>query len=793
MNRTIIYQNVNVPIQISIIKLNEIYTNFEDKIKLLYILEGKILFNLINEKYELRENDFILINSFETVNITNRDLNNVTILEISISTTVINKFYEGFMYMNFKCISESTDKNKVINYIYKLLELIQQTKKNKELLIMEIIMNLCVFLIDNCLVETNRNKNLFSKRDRFLKIFNFLENNYQDENISTYDIADSVELSKTYLLKIFKNDLGISLKDYLNYLRLSKSTNDLLNTNKSIIEIAIDNGFDNRTTYHALFKKQYEMSPGEYRKTFLKAPSVKEDYFTDVKALKEKIGRHLEIPLKSNVEAISLNSNVKFVEIDLKKIEKEKINKNWSKYVSLGRISNGFNKDIRNQIKLIAQQFNSKYIKISELFETSMNFINVDDKGNLFYNYTYIDDVIDFILSTNMKPFINIGVTSKKIVSENKNIMIFNVDNAKLYKNEKIWYETISNLFNHFINKYGEEEISLWYFEIWNNFDSPSYWDKGEEAFYSFFKKTFFEIKNISKKIKIGGFSSSVSNDLNLFNNFISFLERESIKIDFFSIHIYEVEHPISDEYIFSDSENIKKIVKILNDKYNNNIEIIASEWNLTSDFINPVHDGCYKAAYIIDYILKYSNYINGLIYWTTVDRFELDLFHGGTGLVTSNYVKKASYNAFLLLNKMGDYKIAQGENYCITSNEEAIQVLLYNYKNRDFYNLKISNKEYYEKLSIQNKDIKLMLDLNHIESGKYYIKKYYLNKNSGSTYDFWLKMNKPKRVSEEILSLIKSKELMDIKIEELDLDNKLKIEENIKECEIVFYEIKKL
>lgn len=196
---------------------------------------------------------------------------------------------------------------------------------------------------------------------------------------------------------------------------------------------------------------------------------------------------------------------------------------------------------------------------------------------------------------------------------------------------------------------------------------------------------------------------------------------------------------------------------------------------------------------YIIDYILKYSNYINGLIYWTTVDRFELDLFHGGTGLVTSNYVKKASYNAFLLLNKMGDYKIAQGENYCITSNEEAIQVLLYNYKNRDFYNLKISNKEYYEKLSIQNKDIKLMLDLNHIESGKYYIKKYYLNKNSGSTYDFWLKMNKPKRVSEEILSLIKSKELMDIKIEELDLDNKLKIEENIKECEIVFYEIKRL
>ena len=68
---------------------------------------------------------------------------------------------------------------------------------------------------------------------------------------------------------MFKKDLGISFKQYLINYRLNQSISLLENSQKTIAQISLDVGFTNETQYIIHFKKLFNMTPGQYRKSHL--------------------------------------------------------------------------------------------------------------------------------------------------------------------------------------------------------------------------------------------------------------------------------------------------------------------------------------------------------------------------------------------------------------------------------------------------------------------------------------------------------------------------------------------
>ena len=59
--------------------------------------------------------------------------------------------------------------------------------------------------------------------------------------------------------------MGITLSAYLRKIRLSNAAMQLASTNKKVMDISVDSGFNSLTTFLREFKKEYGISPSDMR------------------------------------------------------------------------------------------------------------------------------------------------------------------------------------------------------------------------------------------------------------------------------------------------------------------------------------------------------------------------------------------------------------------------------------------------------------------------------------------------------------------------------------------------
>jgi AraC family transcriptional regulator len=85
------------------------------------------------------------------------------------------------------------------------------------------------------------------------------------EKISLDDIAEHCRISKYHLHRLFKSLTGQTLMDYVQARKLSASIFELKDTNKRIIDIAMDYGFDYEQSYIRAFRKKFGFTPLKVR------------------------------------------------------------------------------------------------------------------------------------------------------------------------------------------------------------------------------------------------------------------------------------------------------------------------------------------------------------------------------------------------------------------------------------------------------------------------------------------------------------------------------------------------
>ena len=105
-----------------------------------------------------------------------------------------------------------------------------------------------------------------SKKFEFIEaVCGYLEEHYA-EHIKLEQIAEHIKFSKFYICKLFKEIKGVTLMEYLNHFRIIKSEWALLFSESSILDIAVNHGFNNMNSYNRLFKKYNGCTPTEFRK-----------------------------------------------------------------------------------------------------------------------------------------------------------------------------------------------------------------------------------------------------------------------------------------------------------------------------------------------------------------------------------------------------------------------------------------------------------------------------------------------------------------------------------------------
>lgn len=84
-------------------------------------------------------------------------------------------------------------------------------------------------------------------------------------NISVSELAEYVKLNETYLSKLFKKEMGISISEYIRIKKIEEAKGLLKYSDKTSIEIATDLGFSSHSYFISVFKKTVGMTPREYR------------------------------------------------------------------------------------------------------------------------------------------------------------------------------------------------------------------------------------------------------------------------------------------------------------------------------------------------------------------------------------------------------------------------------------------------------------------------------------------------------------------------------------------------
>lgn len=93
----------------------------------------------------------------------------------------------------------------------------------------------------------------------------YININYMN-NITVQDITEHVNLSRSYLYKMFIKNLNVSPQNYLINLRMYKATLLLKNTKIPIGEVANKVGYNDSLLFSKTFSKHFSMSPLSYRK-----------------------------------------------------------------------------------------------------------------------------------------------------------------------------------------------------------------------------------------------------------------------------------------------------------------------------------------------------------------------------------------------------------------------------------------------------------------------------------------------------------------------------------------------
>lgn len=92
-------------------------------------------------------------------------------------------------------------------------------------------------------------------------------NDHYNQNLTLNMVAEHIGLNHAYFSTLFKKETGVNFSNYLLNLKIENAKLLLKNSNLSLINIAIELGYDNQSYFSNVFKKVTGMTPKQYRQT----------------------------------------------------------------------------------------------------------------------------------------------------------------------------------------------------------------------------------------------------------------------------------------------------------------------------------------------------------------------------------------------------------------------------------------------------------------------------------------------------------------------------------------------
>ena len=439
----------------------------------------------------------------------------------------------------------------------------------------------------------------------------------------------------------------------------------------------------------------------------------------------------------------------------------------------------------------------------------STNAYTEDALGNPIYNWEIIDEILEVYLRNNGKPFFEICFMPFDLVDSKYFEGIHDWERNLRYQRElwacppkdyKKWYDLIFHLVSHCVEKYGQEEVLTWYWELWNEPDYAFYWKGAPEEFFKLYDYTEAAVHAVLKAAKFGGPATTDPNPdssgLLFLENFLDHCANginnvsgeKGTRLDYVSFHTkgggfgFNLNAPKMTPSIKKIVSQVKTGLVAMNKYGYGDRELVLSEADPDGWAAGGIYDNrnmnFRNTEYYASFVASAYNNIEKVAREMKADVRPLAwafMFVGercfeGTRTFSTQGIDKAVFNLFKMYAKMGNknipfecsqakdvlaYKDAFGtgeepevSGMASVSEKGDIQVLVYSH--HDDYDI---SQEFHIELEVSNCSIGENCRIKH----------YRIDKTHSNAYTEWVNQGKPKYPLKEKYSAIKSRDGLEL------------------------------
>ncbi len=149
----------------------------------------------------------------------------------------------------------------IVSLYKKILDVSNGERPGYQQLLSGMVIHLLAYLIYRENDKNRKDKEVLNKIDKArLMIRERITN-----PLSPEELAASLNMSYTWFRRMFRQYTGLAPAQYISQLRIQKAKELLSVSNKTIKEIAIELGFESIDYFSTSFKRQIQMTPGEFR------------------------------------------------------------------------------------------------------------------------------------------------------------------------------------------------------------------------------------------------------------------------------------------------------------------------------------------------------------------------------------------------------------------------------------------------------------------------------------------------------------------------------------------------
>jgi xylan 1,4-beta-xylosidase len=267
--------------------------------------------------------------------------------------------------------------------------------------------------------------------------------------------------------------------------------------------------------------------------------------------------------------------------------------------------------------------------------------------GDPVHDFSGVDRVYDHIRSLGLYPVVEISYMPHDLASDPSKTVFEYAAIISPPKDWERWYDLVRAFTQHLLERYGDEVVEQWSFEVWNEANLEVFWSGTPEEYLKLYDVTAAAVRVVDSRLVVGGPSSAAAGWV---EELLAHAERSEAPVDFISTHTYGSPpldfRPMLERYGRAGTP------------------IWWTEWGVTPTHFNEVSDAVFSGTFLARGMLSAMGRIECLSYWVVSDHFEElgrppALLHGGFGLRTVGELRKPRWWALAMLERLGSRRIA--------------------------------------------------------------------------------------------------------------------------------------